>query len=213
MDNNYRHSVNVFQPPVENNDLNGDTLESVREGLPELVPPDFSSSFSSNTDDSPANTLDLPSGSFLSINWQNMKGGKDFLTVETKKELDTDDEKTAHYQKMSTSMASSSSIASNPSLYDMLAMYCGKCKEHVEATKQLVLYRLPPILIIQLKRFIYTTSVLTVHRRSKDDRSVRYPIDNLDLAQYLADTAPSGQVSISDFSRFFDFFFWHLCSS
>ncbi|VDK57255.1 unnamed protein product, partial [Gongylonema pulchrum] len=72
---------------------------------------------------------------------------------------------------MSTSMASSSSIASNPSLYDMLAMYCGKCKEHVEATKQLVLYRLPPILIIQLKRFIYTTSVLTVHRRSKDDRS------------------------------------------
>ncbi|VDN22640.1 unnamed protein product [Gongylonema pulchrum] len=52
-----KHSVNVFQPPVENNDLNGDTLESVREGLPELVPPDFSSSFSSNTDDSPASVL------------------------------------------------------------------------------------------------------------------------------------------------------------
>lgn len=64
----------------------------------------------------------------------------------------------------------------------------------MEATKQLVLYRLPPILIIQLKRFIYTTSLMTIHRRSKDDRPVRYPLDNLDLAQFLSDTAPSGQV-------------------
>lgn len=72
--------------------------------------------------------------------------------------------------------------------------YCSRCKEHVEATKQLVLYRLPPILIIQLKRFIYTTSLMTIHRRSKDDRPVRYPLDNLDLAQFLSDTAPPGQV-------------------
>uniref|UniRef100_A0A0R3S6I2 Ubiquitin carboxyl-terminal hydrolase n=1 Tax=Elaeophora elaphi TaxID=1147741 RepID=A0A0R3S6I2_9BILA len=181
-----KHSVNVFQPPVENNnDASVDQLES-----------------------SPA--LDLPNGTFLSINWWNLKCGKEYLTVETKRDVaivllqDIDVEKTAYYQKMSSSMASSSSIASNPSLYDMLAMfseterlkpeeYCSKCKEHVEATKQLVLYRLPPVLIIQLKRFIYTTSLMTIHRRSKDDRPVRYPLENLDLAQFLSDTAPPGQ--------------------
>ena len=34
--------------------------------------------------------------------------------------------------------------------------YCNRCKEHVEATKKLELYRLPPVLIVQLKRFVYT---------------------------------------------------------
>lgn len=156
--------------------------------------------------DSGSNALDLPNGTFLSINWLNLKNGKEYLTIETKRDVDIDHEKSAYYQKMSSSMASSNSIVSNPSLYDMLAMfseterlkpeeswYCSKCKEHVEATKQLVLYRLPPILIIQLKRFIYTTSLMTIHRRSKDDRPVHYPIDNLDLAQFLSDTAPPGQ--------------------
>lgn len=37
--------------------------------------------------------------------------------------------------------------------------YCNKCKEHVEATKKLELYRLPPVLIVQLKRFVYTGTV------------------------------------------------------
>lgn len=31
--------------------------------------------------------------------------------------------------------------------------YCNKCKEHVQATKQLEIYKAPPILIINLKRF------------------------------------------------------------
>ncbi|VIO94805.1 Ubiquitin carboxyl-terminal hydrolase family protein [Brugia malayi] len=249
-----KHSVNVFQPPVENNnDAVVDPLESSRESYVGSSSCFSASAINGNIDDLPVvpvaakrqmvlgeprnksrtesklflvrklqqsdavfgdtlvdsrsdTALDLPNGTFLSINWWNLKCGKEYLTVETKRDVDVDIEKTAYYQKMSSSMASSSSIASNPSLYDMLAMfseterlkpeeswYCSKCKEHVEATKQLVLYRLPPILIIQLKRFIYTTSLMTVHRRSKDDRPVRYPLDNLDLAQFLSDTAPSGQ--------------------
>lgn len=32
--------------------------------------------------------------------------------------------------------------------------YCGKCKDHVEALKKMDVYRLPNILVIQLKRFI-----------------------------------------------------------
>ena len=38
-------------------------------------------------------------------------------------------------------------------LNGMNTWYCGKCKEHVDATKQTQLWRLPPILLVQLKRF------------------------------------------------------------
>ncbi|VDM41537.1 unnamed protein product [Toxocara canis] len=155
--------------------------------------------------------LDIPSGTFLSINWHNMKCGKDYLTVESKDEVDIDVENSALYQRTAQTMAANGSSASNPSLYDMLTMfseterlkpeeswYCNKCKEHVEATKRLQLYRLPPILIIQLKRFVYTTSIMSMHRRSKDDRPVRYPINELDLSEFLSETAPNGQVTKYD---------------
>lgn len=50
---NFRHSVNVFQPPVENNDTNGDTMESVREGFLDFTPLEVTSNLSNNVDDSP----------------------------------------------------------------------------------------------------------------------------------------------------------------
>ena len=31
--------------------------------------------------------------------------------------------------------------------------YCNKCKEHVQATKKFELYKAPPIMVINLKRF------------------------------------------------------------
>jgi ubiquitin carboxyl-terminal hydrolase 4/11/15 len=31
--------------------------------------------------------------------------------------------------------------------------YCSQCKDHVEATKKLDLYKVPPVLILQLNRF------------------------------------------------------------
>ncbi|VDN06160.1 unnamed protein product [Thelazia callipaeda] len=256
-------SVNVFQPPVENNDASSDSVGSSRESFVDLSPPSSISACNANNEDSsnevtpvaakrqmvfgePRNKsrtdaklfvvrklqhaetvtgdtlvdphsdapLDLPNGTFLSINWWNLKCGKEYLTVETKDQLDVDLDKSIHYQRMSESMQSKSCIASVPSLYDMLAMfseterlkpeeswqtlyfffrYCSKCKRHVEASKQLVLYRLPPILIIQLKRFIYSSTMMALNRRSKDDRRVQYPIDNLDLSPFLAETAPSGQ--------------------
>lgn len=258
-----RHSVNVFQPPVDTNDNNnnGDNLEVARDSVFESMPSTSSSHVEKNGDavspleknPAPAPSrrqmvlgeprqktrndcrlflvrklqqqetvvgetlvdengrLNIPTGSWLSINWYNIKMAKDYLTVESKCEVDIDSERTAHFQKMSLSSASSSNISSNPSLYDMLAMfselerlkpeeswYCNKCKEHVEATKQLALYRLPPILIVQLKRFVYTTSIMSMHRRSKDDRPVRYPIDGLDLSNFLSSTAPSSQETMYD---------------
>lgn len=43
------------------------------------------------------------------------------------------------------------------------------------------IWRLPPILIIHLKRFQYTT-----HSRRKLHKLVRFPIDDLDLSPYVA---------------------------
>jgi len=57
--------------------------------------------------------------------------------------------------------------------------YCNKCKEHVQASKQFDLYRTPPILIVHLKRFHYSSST---HRRDKIDLFVDFPLKGLDLS-------------------------------
>ena len=56
--------------------------------------------------------------------------------------------------------------------------YCNRCKDHVRAWKQFHLYRSPPILIIHLKRFQYSS---TTHRRDKIDEYVDFPLIGLDL--------------------------------
>ena len=60
------------------------------------------------------------------------------------------------------------------------AWYCPKCKEPREATKQLSLWRLPHILIIQLKRFSFKNLLY----RDKIEKLIKFPINNLDLSKY-----------------------------
>lgn len=60
--------------------------------------------------------------------------------------------------------------------------YCNKCKDHVRAWKQIHLYRTPPILIIHLKRFLFSA---TTHRRDKIDKLVEFPLEGLDLTEYV----------------------------
>jgi ubiquitin carboxyl-terminal hydrolase 4/11/15 len=65
--------------------------------------------------------------------------------------------------------------------------YCSKCKEHQEAFKKLEIYKAPNILIIQLKRFkIKTTNVLMGQLANrKNDSVVQFPINGLDLKNYI----------------------------
>ena len=60
--------------------------------------------------------------------------------------------------------------------------YCNQCKEHVRAWKQFHLYRTPPILIIHLKRFHYSS---TTHRRDKIDTLIDFPLKDLDLRSVI----------------------------
>ncbi|KNC50517.1 ubiquitin carboxyl-terminal hydrolase [Thecamonas trahens ATCC 50062] len=64
--------------------------------------------------------------------------------------------------------------------------YCPKCETHVDATKQVSLYKTPPFLLIILKRFAAVRS----GRRGKVHLPVSYPVE-LDLSHIVSSPQPS----------------------
>jgi len=70
--------------------------------------------------------------------------------------------------------------------------YCNKCKDHVQATKQLEIFKAPPIIIINLKRF-KTGKVQARYSMfgggggggSKIDTEVDFPLEGLDMSQFI----------------------------
>ncbi|RKP09098.1 hypothetical protein THASP1DRAFT_14708 [Thamnocephalis sphaerospora] len=58
--------------------------------------------------------------------------------------------------------------------------YCPNCKEHRQATKKFDLWRLPNTLVVHLKRFGQSRSW-----RDKIDDLVDFPLDNLDLTEWV----------------------------
>jgi ubiquitin carboxyl-terminal hydrolase 4/11/15 len=65
------------------------------------------------------------------------------------------------------------------------AWYCSTCKEFKCATKKIDLWRLPKLLIIHLKRFSYTSVW-----RDRINTLVNFPLDGLDLQEWVSETAP-----------------------
>ena len=70
--------------------------------------------------------------------------------------------------------------------------YCNKCKDHVQATKQLEIFRCPPILLINLKRFRQSKSTRSYMgmfggsaHSQKIESEVDFPLDGLDMRQYI----------------------------
>lgn len=59
--------------------------------------------------------------------------------------------------------------------------YCSKCKTHRLATKKLDLWRLPPILIVHLKRFQFVNG-----RWIKSQKIVKFPRERFDPSAFLA---------------------------
>ncbi|XP_073805159.1 ubiquitin carboxyl-terminal hydrolase 15 isoform X2 [Danio rerio] len=58
--------------------------------------------------------------------------------------------------------------------------YCPSCKQHQQATKQLDLWSLPPVLVVHLKRFSYSR-----YMRDKLDTLVEFPLRDLDMSEFL----------------------------
>lgn len=66
------------------------------------------------------------------------------------------------------------------------AWYCNKCKEHREATKKMEFWSLPPVLLLQLKRFTYTR-----YTRDRLDTDVIFPLEGLDMSPYVMPKEPN----------------------
>ena len=64
---------------------------------------------------------------------------------------------------------------------------CPKCKKMRKATKKLTLSRLPPVLLIQLKRFS-----VNGYFTDKIDTMVDFPLKGLDLTNYMPSPLPPG---------------------
>ena len=67
------------------------------------------------------------------------------------------------------------------------AWNCPRCKKARRATKKLSLSRLPPILVVHLKRFTYKGPVT-----NKIDTPVHFPTTALDLSNYMPPPLPPG---------------------
>eukprot|EP00752_Nemacystus_decipiens_P010349 g9219.t1 len=70
---------------------------------------------------------------------------------------------------------------------DIKEGYCSRCKEFRNASKKMDVWRLPPILAIQLKRFQYTQ-----YSRRKLRNNVHFPVNGLDLSPYVVKDDPGG---------------------
>lgn len=65
-------------------------------------------------------------------------------------------------------------------LTDNNKVFCRHCKTHRDSTKKLEIWKVPPILLVHLKRFSYEG-----RWKQKLQTSVDFPLDTLDLAQYV----------------------------
>uniref|UniRef100_A0A8D0G081 Ubiquitin carboxyl-terminal hydrolase n=1 Tax=Strix occidentalis caurina TaxID=311401 RepID=A0A8D0G081_STROC len=74
------------------------------------------------------------------------------------------------------------------------AWYCPKCKQHREASKQLMLWRLPNVLIIQLKRFSFRSFIW----RDKINDMVDFPVRSLDLSKFCIGRKGEQQLPMYD---------------
>ena len=73
--------------------------------------------------------------------------------------------------------------------------YCGKCKDHVVATKKMEIYSSPDYLIIHLKRFAHTRGMFGGRKINK---LITFPVEGLDLSKYLLKNESSSGKFIYD---------------
>uniref|UniRef100_H3B5N2 ubiquitinyl hydrolase 1 n=1 Tax=Latimeria chalumnae TaxID=7897 RepID=H3B5N2_LATCH len=141
--------------------------------------------------------LELAEDGSLALVWKNNERAKEYVLVESK-ELEYEED---------PGSASEAARAGHFTLEQCLnlftkpevlapeeAWYCPKCKQHREASKQLMLWRLPNVLIIQLKRFSFRNFIW----RDKINDMVDFPVRNLDLSKFCIGQKDSRQPPVYD---------------
>mmetsp|Transcript_30500 Transcript_30500/g.55691 ORF Transcript_30500/g.55691 Transcript_30500/m.55691 type:complete len:937 (+) Transcript_30500:223-3033(+) len=73
------------------------------------------------------------------------------------------------------------------------AWYCNRCKQHRQAFKKMDFWSLPPVLVLQLKRFVYTQ-----YSRDRLDTPVEFPLEGLDLRPFAQASSPASSSMVYD---------------
>ncbi|XP_067908310.1 ubiquitin carboxyl-terminal hydrolase 19 isoform X2 [Heterodontus francisci] len=127
--------------------------------------------------------LELPDSISLAMVWKNNERQKEYVLVESKELEYVEDPSSANEAARAGyfTLEQCLNLFTKPEvLAPEEAWYCPKCKQHREASKQLMLWWLPNVLIIQLKRFSFRNFIW----RDKINDMVEFPIRNLDLSKF-----------------------------
>jgi ubiquitin C-terminal hydrolase len=75
--------------------------------------------------------------------------------------------------------------------------YCRRCKEHRDITKKIELYKVPRVMILQLKRFtskksannkesgLFNLAYAQICQQEKVGEKVHFPVEGLDMRPYV----------------------------
>ncbi|XP_063282779.1 ubiquitin carboxyl-terminal hydrolase 19 isoform X3 [Pelobates fuscus] len=141
--------------------------------------------------------LDLTDDCSLALVWKNNERMKEFVLVESK-ELECEEDPGSASEAARAGLFTLDQCLNLFTKPEVLApeeaWYCPKCNQHREASKQLMLWRLPNILIIQLKRFSFRTFIW----RDKINDMVDFPVRNLDLSTFCIGQKEDHQRPIYD---------------
>ncbi|XP_029457088.1 ubiquitin carboxyl-terminal hydrolase 19 isoform X3 [Rhinatrema bivittatum] len=141
--------------------------------------------------------LELPESCSLALVWKNNERLKEFVLVESKELEFVEDPGSASEAARAGhfTLEQCLNLFTKPEvLAPEEAWYCPKCKQHREASKQLMLWRLPNVLIIQLKRFSFRSFIW----RDKINDMVEFPVRNLDLSKFCIGQKEDHQLPIYD---------------
>ncbi|KAG8557256.1 hypothetical protein GDO81_018384 [Engystomops pustulosus] len=141
--------------------------------------------------------LDLTDDCSLALVWKNNERMKEFVLVESK-ELECEEDPGSASEAARVGLFTLEQCLNLFTKPEVLApeeaWYCPKCNQHREASKQLMLWRLPNILIIQLKRFSFRTFIW----RDKINDLVDFPVRGLDLTTFCIGQKEDHQRPIYD---------------
>lgn len=70
--------------------------------------------------------------------------------------------------------------------------YCSACKDHVEASKKIEIYSVPPVLIFCLQRF----KSHNIYFKEKLEDKIVFPVENLDMSPYVMSSQQKQQQSM-----------------
>ncbi|XP_046415413.1 ubiquitin carboxyl-terminal hydrolase 32 [Neodiprion fabricii] len=106
------------------------------------------------------------------------------LRYQTATELSCDEHESAPQARIieSAPLPLSSCLAAFTRQESLERYHCQRCAEPRSATKRLQLWRLPPVLVVHLKRFHCVRG-----KWVKSQKAVRFPLKDFDPSEYLAD--------------------------